>query len=179
MDRREFLNVLACASASGLVLNGNEVFAADPAAGLYDFKAFGNVHVMHFTDCHAQLLPVYFREPNVNLGVAEAVGRPPHLVGTALLNYFKMNPMAAPAGYARDLRATPRMLLPTLTSPAPPGSTARPAASRIWQRWSKKSAPRARARCCSTAAIPGRARPRHCGPSDRTWSMPANCSASM
>ena len=103
MNRREFLNVLACASASGLVLNGNEVFAADPAAGLYDFKAFGNVHVMHFTDCHAQLLPVYFREPNVNLGVAEAVGRPPHLVGTALLNYFKMNPMAAPAGYARDL----------------------------------------------------------------------------
>ena len=103
MNRREFLNLLACASASGLVLNGNEVFAADPAAGLYDFKAFGNVHVMHFTDCHAQLLPVYFREPNVNLGVAEAVGRPPHLVGTALLNYFKMNPMAAPAGYARDL----------------------------------------------------------------------------
>ena len=103
MNRREFLNLLACASASGLALDGSEALAADPAASLYDFKVFGNVHVMHFTDCHAQLLPVYFREPNVNLGVADAVGRPPHLVGTALLNYFKMNPMAAPAGYARDL----------------------------------------------------------------------------
>ena len=103
MNRREFLNVLAAASASGLALDGTDAFAADPAAGLYDFKAFGNVHVMHFTDCHAQLLPVYFREPNVNLGVAEAIGRPPHLVGAALLNYFKMNPATAPAGFARDL----------------------------------------------------------------------------
>ena len=103
MNRREFLNLLACASASGLALDGSDALAVDPASSLYDFKAFGNVHVMHFTDCHAQLLPVYFREPNVNLGVADAVGRPPHLVGTALLNYFKMNPMAAPAGYARDL----------------------------------------------------------------------------
>jgi sulfur-oxidizing protein SoxB len=103
MNRREFLNVLAAASASGLALNGSDALAADPAASLYDAKAFGNVHLMHFTDCHAQLLPVYFREPNVNLGVADAVGRPPHLVGAALLNYFKMNPMAAPAGYARDL----------------------------------------------------------------------------
>ena len=103
MNRREFLNILAAASASGLALEGGEAFAADPAASLYDAKAFGNVHLMHFTDCHAQLLPVYFREPNVNLGVADAVGRPPHLVGAALLNYFKMNPMAAPAGYTRDL----------------------------------------------------------------------------
>jgi len=103
MNRREFLNVLAAASASGLSLDGTDAFAADPAARLYDFKAFGNVHLMHFTDCHAQLLPVYFREPNVNLGVAEAIGRPPHLVGAALLNYFKMNPATAPAGFARDL----------------------------------------------------------------------------
>jgi S-sulfosulfanyl-L-cysteine sulfohydrolase len=103
MNRREFLNVLAAASASGLALDGTDAFAADPAAGLYDFKAFGNVHLMHFTDCHAQLLPVYFREPNVNLGVADAIGRPPHLVGAALLNYFKMNPATAPAGFARDL----------------------------------------------------------------------------
>ena len=42
---------------------------------------------MHFTDCHAQLLPIYFREPNVNLGFADAFNRPPHLVGQALLDY--------------------------------------------------------------------------------------------
>ena len=103
MNRREFLNVLAAASASGLVLDPAASLAANPAAGLYDFKAFGNVHLLHFTDCHAQLLPVHFREPNVNLGVADAVGRPPHLVGAALLDYFRINPMAQPSGHARDL----------------------------------------------------------------------------
>ena len=103
MNRREFLNVLAAASASGMALDPGASLAADPAAGLYDFKAFGNVHLLHFTDCHAQLLPVHFREPNVNLGVADAVGRPPHLVGAALLDYFRMNPMARPSGHARDL----------------------------------------------------------------------------
>jgi S-sulfosulfanyl-L-cysteine sulfohydrolase len=103
MNRREFLNTLAIATASGMSLTAGEVSAADPAAALYDFKAFGNVHFLHFTDCHAQLLPVYFREPDVNLGVAEAIGRPPHLVGAALLNHFKMNPMVAPKGNARDV----------------------------------------------------------------------------
>ena len=103
MNRREFLNLLACATASGMALDGREAFATDPAASLYDFKKTGNVHLLHFTDCHAQLLPVYFREPNVNLGVADALGRPPHLVGNALLNYFKINPAMLPAGYQRDL----------------------------------------------------------------------------
>ena len=42
---------------------------------------------MHFTDCHAQLLPVYYREPNVNLGFGSAHARPPHLVGDALLQH--------------------------------------------------------------------------------------------
>jgi sulfur-oxidizing protein SoxB len=42
---------------------------------------------MHFTDCHAQLLPVYFREPNVNIGIGDALNRPPHLVGHALLEH--------------------------------------------------------------------------------------------
>ncbi|MBL8382075.1 MAG: thiosulfohydrolase SoxB [Burkholderiales bacterium] len=103
MNRREFLNVLAAAVAGGLYLDGKEAAAANPAAGLYDFKVFGNVHLLHFTDCHAQLLPVYFREPNVNLGIGEALGRPPHLVGQALLQHFRMDPRAARAGYPRDL----------------------------------------------------------------------------
>ena len=47
---------------------------------------------MHFTDCHAQLLPVYFREPNVNLGFADAFNRPPHLVGDALLDHAGIEP---------------------------------------------------------------------------------------
>ena len=103
MNRREFLNLLAIAAASGMNLRADDAFAVNPAASLYDFKAFGNVHFLHFTDCHAQLLPVYFREPNVNLGVADAIGRPPHLVGQALLEHFRMNPQSAPKGHARDL----------------------------------------------------------------------------
>ena len=53
---------------------------------------FGNVNLLHFTDCHAQLLPVHFREPSVNLGLGEARGQPPHLVGEALLRHFGIAP---------------------------------------------------------------------------------------
>ena len=55
---------------------------------LYDLPRFGNVGLLHFTDCHGQLLPLHFREPSVNIGVAAAAGRPPHLVGQALLAHF-------------------------------------------------------------------------------------------
>ena len=88
MNRREFLHVLASASAAGLALDS-------PAAGAESFYAvprFGNVHLLHFTDCHAQLLPLYFREPDVNLGVGAAEGNPPHLVGEALLARFGIPP---------------------------------------------------------------------------------------
>ena len=53
---------------------------------------FGNVSLLHITDTHAQLKPVFFREPNVNLGVGGAAGKPPHLVGEALLKYFGIRP---------------------------------------------------------------------------------------
>ena len=88
MDRREFLQVLAVAAASGLPLGA----ARAQRAGFYDLPRFGNAHFLHFTDCHAQLLPVHFREPNVNLGVAGMAGRPPHLVGEALLKAFGVKP---------------------------------------------------------------------------------------
>jgi S-sulfosulfanyl-L-cysteine sulfohydrolase len=90
MDRREFLHVLTAAAAAGMPIASGEVLAEQPAAAarLYDVPRFGNVHLLHFTDCHAQLLPVHFREPSVNLGVAAARGQPPHLVGEQLLRHF-------------------------------------------------------------------------------------------
>ncbi|MFZ5555402.1 MAG: thiosulfohydrolase SoxB [Pseudomonadota bacterium] len=88
MTRREFMQILAAAAASGFVLDSRWALAAPDAEKFYDLPGFGNVSFMHFTDCHAQLLPIYFREPSVNIGVAEAKGRPPHLVGEALLKKF-------------------------------------------------------------------------------------------
>jgi sulfur-oxidizing protein SoxB len=98
-SRREFMQVLAVASATGMALNHRDVLAAAPGAGerLYHVPKFGNVSFLHFTDCHAQLTPIYFREPSVNLGVAEAVGRPPHIVGEKLLKQFGIKPGTAQA----------------------------------------------------------------------------------
>jgi len=55
---------------------------------LYEVPKFGNVSILHITDVHAQLNPIYFREPNVNLGIGSALGKAPHLVGQALLKHF-------------------------------------------------------------------------------------------
>jgi len=88
LSRREFLQALAAAAAAGLPLGsraaGDEKF--------YDLPRFGNVSLLHFTDCHAQLLPVYFREPSANIGVAGSMNRPPHVVGEPLLRLFKIRP---------------------------------------------------------------------------------------
>ncbi len=58
------------------------------ASQIYDIPAFGNVSLLHFTDCHAQLLPIYYREPSINLGVGSAAGKVPHLVGAPLLDAY-------------------------------------------------------------------------------------------
>src|SRR5882762_2767370 len=87
LSRREFLQALAAAAAAGLPL------AARPQdETFYDLPPFGNVSLLHFTDCHAQLLPLSFREPSVNLGVGGSRNLPPHLVGEALLKHFGFRP---------------------------------------------------------------------------------------
>jgi S-sulfosulfanyl-L-cysteine sulfohydrolase len=65
--------------------------------GVYDLERFGNARILHLTDTHAQLLPVYFREPSVNIGIGEMQGRPPHLVGRAFLDRFGIRPDSADA----------------------------------------------------------------------------------
>ncbi len=97
MNRREFLQVLAAASAAGFALDSPELLAAQGGEKLYDLPRFGNVHFLHFTDCHAQLLPVWFREPSVNIGFGPASGKVPHLVGEHLLKAFGIRPGTAEA----------------------------------------------------------------------------------
>ena len=93
MDRREFLRLLGIAAAAGMPAARA---GAESGESLYDLEAFGNARLLHFTDCHAQLRPIYFREPNVNLGVGPMKGQRPHVVGEALLKQA-----GVPAGTAR------------------------------------------------------------------------------
>jgi S-sulfosulfanyl-L-cysteine sulfohydrolase len=93
LNRREFLQAIAAAAAAGLPVTNAR--AEDSSAGtrFYDgVKPFGNVGLLHFTDCHAQLHPMFYREPSVNLGVGAAWGQPPHLVGEHLLKRFGIAP---------------------------------------------------------------------------------------
>jgi len=94
MDRREFLTIMGAASAAGLLPVGA---AGQSKDDIYALSPFGNARLLHFTDCHAQLEPVYFREPNVNIGIGAASGRPPHLVGAHLLDYAGIKPGNAKA----------------------------------------------------------------------------------
>ncbi|MBF8177574.1 thiosulfohydrolase SoxB [Herminiimonas contaminans] len=99
LNRREFIQVMGIAAAGGMLLDSKGALAAPSASKLYDVPRFGNVHFLHFTDCHAQLKPIYFREPNVNLGIGDAVGRMPHLVGEKLLKEVGVKPNT-PEAYA-------------------------------------------------------------------------------
>jgi sulfur-oxidizing protein SoxB len=92
LNRREFLQVIGVAAAGGMLLDAPAALAAPQAGQLYQLPRRGNVHFLHFTDCHAQLLPLYFREPSVNLGIGQAQGNMPHLVGEYLLRAAGIKP---------------------------------------------------------------------------------------
>jgi S-sulfosulfanyl-L-cysteine sulfohydrolase len=105
LQRREFLRLLALAAAAGAGLRAGQS-EAQAADELYELTPFGNVSLLHITDVHAQLLPVHFREPSVNLGN----GRPPHLVGQAFLKHYGIAPhsLAAHAFTHLDFEAAAR-----------------------------------------------------------------------
>ncbi len=86
ISRRDFLQVSMAASAlygaSGFGnwgrLAAQQRLTQDE---LLQFDAFGNVTLIHVTDIHAQLKPIYFREPEINIGVGDAFGNVPHITG--------------------------------------------------------------------------------------------------
>jgi len=87
LNRREFVRLMGFAGAAGM-LPRLDLQAGDDGSALYDAPSFGNARILHISDCHAQLNPVYFREPSVNIGVGEARGKAPHLVGEHLLQHY-------------------------------------------------------------------------------------------
>ena len=88
LTRRDFVQVVAAAAAA---LPAGVARAADGAVSQDDllaFKPVGQVTLLNFCDIHAQLVPLYYREPSVNLGVGAARGLPPHLTGKDFLAHF-------------------------------------------------------------------------------------------
>jgi S-sulfosulfanyl-L-cysteine sulfohydrolase len=92
--RRDFLQF---AGAATLSAGWPRLARSADSGNIYDLERFGNARILHMTDTHAQLLPVYFREPSVNLGIGAMQGRPPHLVGRAFLDRFGIRPDSADA----------------------------------------------------------------------------------
>lgn len=89
MQRREFHKLLTLGVAAGLALPST-LRARGTASDAYHLPRVGNVHLMHITDVHAQLLPIHYREPSVNIGLHDARNRAPHLVGEPFLQRFKI-----------------------------------------------------------------------------------------
>ncbi len=98
--RREFVQLVA-ATAALLPAGWTRALAQQhlTQAELLRFEPLGNVTLVHIADIHAQLVPLLFREPSVNLGVGEAKGLVPHITGRALLNLYKI-PAGSEAAYA-------------------------------------------------------------------------------
>jgi len=93
ITRRDFLTAAASAAAlvSAGTLRSDRVFAQGLTQDdLLRFDATGNVTLLHITDIHGQLMPLYFREPSINIGVGEAKGKVPHFTGADVRKAFDL-----------------------------------------------------------------------------------------
>jgi S-sulfosulfanyl-L-cysteine sulfohydrolase len=103
VSRRELMQAGLAASAllAGSGIPAGRAFAQQKLsqADILRFEPLGNVTLMHVADIHAQLVPTYFREPSINLGVGEAKRRVPHLSGKDFLDFYKI-PAGSPMAYA-------------------------------------------------------------------------------
>ena len=93
ISRRDFLQMAmattALYGASGFGNWGR--LAAQQAMSqekLLEFDTFGNVSLIHVTDIHAQLKPIYFREPEINIGVGSNKGKVPHITGADFRKFY-------------------------------------------------------------------------------------------
>jgi sulfur-oxidizing protein SoxB len=88
MNRREFNRLLAAGTIAGIFPKTSLSYSGSKPN--YQIPLKGNARLLHITDCHAQLQPIYFREPNVNLGFNAALGQTPHIIGEAFLKKNKL-----------------------------------------------------------------------------------------
>jgi sulfur-oxidizing protein SoxB len=97
VTRRDLLKVLALAAAAGV--SPRRLDADETVARLLEFEPLGNVTLLHITDTHAALRPVFYREPDTLLGVGDERGKPPYLTGARFLRQYHIAP-GSPAAYA-------------------------------------------------------------------------------
>ena len=113
ITRRDFVQFMAVAgtavgsiAAFGSGFGGNITRALAQQKitqdDLLKFDSKGQVTLLHFTDCHAQLKPLYFRPPSENFGVGAFEGIPPHLVGETFLSHFGIE-KGSPLAYAHTM----------------------------------------------------------------------------
>jgi sulfur-oxidizing protein SoxB len=98
VSRRDLLKLVAVGATAGLAPRQLE---ADGSAGerLLEVPPLGNLTLLHLTDSHATLRPVFFREPSTLLGVGGERGKPPYLTGKEFLRAYRVAPGSA-AAYA-------------------------------------------------------------------------------
>src|SRR5262249_56848714 len=90
VTRRDLLTLLAVAAGAGLAPRALE--AADGPERLLAFEPLGNVTLLHITDAHATLRPVFYREPDTVIGIGAERGRPPFVTGAELLHAYRLSP---------------------------------------------------------------------------------------
>ena len=99
LTRRDFLQLIGVAGLAGFFSPGAIRAGWGADGDPYEIPDYGNVTLLHMTDSHAQLLPVWWREPGVNIGVGREWNKTPHIVGKWKLDYYGVA-ADSPEGYA-------------------------------------------------------------------------------
>ncbi len=92
LSRRDFIQMASLAAGSTLLPSAQGLAQGLKPENLMQFKPKGGLTILHTTDSHAQLVPMYYREPDSNIGVGSAAGKPPHLTGKKFLKYYGLQP---------------------------------------------------------------------------------------
>ncbi|XYK79554.1 MAG: thiosulfohydrolase SoxB [Labrenzia sp.] len=103
-SRREFLMAATATSAllgSGMAGSWSKLMAQQALSEdqLLAMEPAGSLTLVHITDIHAQLKPIYFREPSINLGIGDVTGKPPHVTGADFLKLYNIE-SGSPDAYA-------------------------------------------------------------------------------
>jgi S-sulfosulfanyl-L-cysteine sulfohydrolase len=98
VTRRDFLTLIAIAGGLGASSPRALARALEPER-LLEFPPLGNLTLLHMTDAHATLRPVYYREPDTRIGAGDEAGKPPFVSADAFLRAYRIAP-GSPEAYA-------------------------------------------------------------------------------